>query len=45
MSNVNYKSDQVFLYWDEPIFTNSNSKKNDSNTDEERDKKTIYPTL
>ena len=20
MSNVNYKSDQIFLYWDEPIF-------------------------
>lgn len=36
MSNVNYKSDQVFLYWDEP-FNNSNSTNNDSNTDEDRD--------
>ena len=35
MSNVNYKSDQVFLYWDEPIFTNSNSDKDESNTNED----------
>jgi hypothetical protein len=34
MSNVNYKSDQIFLYWDEP-FTNSNSNKNDSTANED----------
>jgi hypothetical protein len=37
MSNVNYKSDWRFLYWDEPVFNNSNSTNNDSNTDENRD--------
>lgn len=36
MSNVNYKSDQIFLYWDEP-FTNSNSEDNDSDSYEDRD--------
>ena len=36
MSNVNYKSDLIFLYWDEPIFTNSNSKSNESKANEER---------
>ena len=35
MKSVNYKSDQIFLYWDDPLFTNSNSNTNDSNTDED----------
>lgn len=35
MSNVNYKSDWHFLYWDEPTFTNSNSNNNDSDTNED----------
>lgn len=34
MKNVNYKSDLIFLYWDE-TFDNSNSETNDSDTDED----------
>jgi hypothetical protein len=40
MSNVNYKSDQVFLYWDDISFTNSNDSGNaNTNSEKERNKK------
>jgi hypothetical protein len=32
MSVVNYKSDQVFLYWDDPLITNS-KEQGDADTD------------
>jgi hypothetical protein len=36
MSVVNYKSDQVFLYWDDPIITNPKDRGDaDTNSDEE----------
>lgn len=28
VKNVNCKSEWLFLYWDEPIFSNSNTKDN-----------------
>ncbi len=40
MSNVNYKSDQIFLYWDDISFTNSNNSRNaDTNSEKEGNKK------
>lgn len=40
MSSVNYKSDQIFLYWDDISFTNSNDNGNaNTNSEKERNKK------
>ncbi len=38
--NVNYKSEWLFLYWDEPIFSNSNTKDNADTCSEPKGKKT-----
>jgi len=33
MKNVNYKSEWLFLYWDEPVFINSKKPEEDANPD------------
>lgn len=38
--NVNYKSEWLFLYWDEPIFSNSNTKDNADTCSEPKGNKT-----
>lgn len=32
MKNVNYKSEWLFLYWDEPVFTNSKNQEEDADS-------------
>lgn len=32
MKNVNYKSEWLFLYWDEPVFTNSKKPEEDADS-------------
>ena len=38
--NVNYKSEWLFLYWDEPIFSNSNTNDNADTSTEPKGNKT-----
>ena len=40
MSNVDYKSDQVFLYWDDQLITNSKDNSDAAtNSEQQRDEK------